>query len=152
MSNSLRVSKTFLSSAFVKISAQLRADATFVILHEPFRIWSLKWYHLTAKCLVLGLCCSVVASTIQPELSSQISDCTNFSHLFVKYRWVFVFDWSATGSCPNFMNVVLYISRTSCRIGSKVLIRVLRAMYSASVVLSSIYVCSLLVHIIGQPQ
>jgi hypothetical protein len=41
-------------SGFVKMSAQLRFDATLLIVMVPFLTWSLKWCHFKDKCLVLG--------------------------------------------------------------------------------------------------
>ena len=148
---SLRCSKVFWSSGLVKISAQLRADGTFVIVQAPDLIWLRKWCHFTVRCFVRGRYPSVVARTMQPALSSKISDglilgcCSDCNS-----RLEYVLDLSSRQIWSGDTKVFLCISCMSCLIGSKLRMSVLRAMYSASVVLKAISVCNFEVHTIGQ--
>ena len=108
----------FWSTGLVKISAQLWAEANFVILHAPDFTWSLKWFHLTSKCFVLDLCETLVAITIQPALSSNTSDYRSLSVHFVSIGFDNVLDVSSNVLCSNVTNICLYIYFINCQDGS----------------------------------
>ena len=94
----------------------------------------------------------MVARTMHPALSSKTSEGFSLVLRFVSNKLVLVCDCSASVRSLEETKVLLYISLSNCRSGSKVRIKVLSAINSASVVLKAISVCSLLDQMTGQPQ
>ena len=117
---------------FVNISAYWSFVEMRCTRNVPLRTCSLKWWYLTAMCFVLGRFLGTLASSSQAVLSSNI------------LAWQFTStSGMPTASCTSLSNCFKWISSRHA---------VLSAMYSLSVVLRAISVCSLLAHSIGQPK
>ena len=106
----------------------------------PFLTCSWKWWYLRAACLVRGPNFGILASSRAPLLSSYYTSAISALILFlyctsgVEYLISSMVDTSSTNVIKGIKSCIAW----ECR------------MYSASVVLSTISVCSLLTHKIGQ--
>jgi len=127
---------------FVKMSAQLYWDSILTSLMWPWRIWSWKWCHFMELCLVRCLMPLLWASMMHDAL---------FSKIYVAWSVVVlvVLKQDGKGKC------IILCCVNSCKIchnGSKSLVAMLNAIYSASVVLREILVCNFLTQWMGHSQ
>jgi hypothetical protein len=145
------------TSGFVRMSDMFNDVCMLVFFMLPFWISSRKWCHLIYMCFVLGLFYKgSLAKWMSPWLSSHMIDGSSLDLLF---EWL----W-----CSNLRVVMLFVDRlfifsklgnnphesmsfSVLCIGSRALQHWLSAMYSASVELSAISVCSLLDQCMGTP-
>lgn len=114
-----------------------------MICKWPCFIWSWKWWYFNDMCFVLGLKVdSVVAKIMHAMLSLYTLDGGRECDGFV---------WPGC-CCWRLIKLTAFISSRIHRNGKRCRVAVERAMHSLSVVESVISVCSLLHHVIRQPQ
>ena len=127
----LRYRKASSVTGFVKISAVCSLVSMCINLMIFFWTNLRKWLYLIEICFVLGVNFGYSVTLMQVVLSSK--------------TWQ---DTSGVGSCTGKTRDIFFIRNMK---GTTSLIALDSAMYSASVVDSTISVCSLLLHNTGQP-